>query len=512
MRLLMNVNWSAFIGRPIYPDSMISNGKSVFFMAGQGSDRVLGMVCPFMFVNGQPMRDPVGSAFEGAEQAVQVNQQHLMLKTCPLSPRNAAILRMVFPRLRPAPIGLQMSFGFGDRLGMATPGHVQAVRGLDLTPVFAQQSVKEISRTGRTPTQVLDDAIWGAFQAGWQENMAADADCIRTKEDADPWIEAGFSWYTLDLHDYVDQRAQPIRSQDLQARLDILPWPLLEDSLEGVESRYLHHSFDLGLFRLIYDRDTLYRTLIKYGNAVVQAMRMYRYLCLRLGEGRFDFEITIDQCDTPTTQAEHFFFVNELQRLGVRITCFSPRLVGRFERGVDYIGNLSTLSYELERHAAIMSFLGPYKFGLHSGSGKFSVFPALQQTFNQLLHIKTSGSSYLEALRLLAMCEPALFRDILRLCREEYASDRMDYPVSADVQLVPDPMRISDDRLPNLLDEMNTRQVLAVTFAFLSTAKDDTGQPIGERVSDVVRQHENLYNDLLSSYFKPHLFALTQTK
>ena len=74
------------------------------------------------------------------------------------------------------PISLTPSFGFGDRLGLATPGHIAAVHGTGLAPVFAQQSVRENTRTGRTPQQVLDDARRAVEAAGWDAPWGADAD------------------------------------------------------------------------------------------------------------------------------------------------------------------------------------------------------------------------------------------------------------------------------------------------------------------------------------------------
>ena len=87
---------------------------------------------------------------------------------CPLIPENAAALRERLPWLQPQPLGLVTSFGFGDRLGLATPGHITAVKNTGIAPVFAQQSVRGNSRTGRTPQIVLDDAMWAVFEMNWR--------------------------------------------------------------------------------------------------------------------------------------------------------------------------------------------------------------------------------------------------------------------------------------------------------------------------------------------------------
>ena len=107
----------------------------------------------------------------------------------PLSAENARALRQRLPWLNPRPLGLQTSAGFGDRLGLATPGHVKAMRETRgavgaIAPIFAQQSVRENARTHRTPQQVIDDAAWGVFQSGWREpsGRIAEASARTTRE------------------------------------------------------------------------------------------------------------------------------------------------------------------------------------------------------------------------------------------------------------------------------------------------------------------------------------------
>jgi len=100
------------------------------------------------------------------------------LRLCPLTSKNAMILREQLAWLYPSLIGLKTSVGMGDRLGLATPGHIRALRavGGSIAPIFAQQSIRENRRTGRNPQQVLDDVTWGMFQEGWRGGAGADAD------------------------------------------------------------------------------------------------------------------------------------------------------------------------------------------------------------------------------------------------------------------------------------------------------------------------------------------------
>src|SRR5438552_2420696 len=114
-------------------------------------------------------------------------------------------------------LGLEPSFGFGDRLGLATSGHVQALReqGAPIRPIFAQQSIREMTRTGRTPQQVMDDALRGAAQAGWTGQMGADADHLKTPQDIERTADAGFVFFTIDPSDHVDGSADSYGADEL---------------------------------------------------------------------------------------------------------------------------------------------------------------------------------------------------------------------------------------------------------------------------------------------------------
>src|SRR5688500_20238577 len=109
-------------------------------------------------------------------------------------------------------------------------------------------------------------------------------------------------------------------------------------------------------------------TIFKYLQAIQQTVTMFTRLSQMKDE--FDFEVSVDETDSPTTPLEHFFIANELTRLGVKFTSLAPRFIGRFEKGVDYIGDLNALDVELEKHAAVTAHFGTYKLSLHSRSDK----------------------------------------------------------------------------------------------------------------------------------------------
>ena len=128
----------------------------------------------------------------------------------------------------------------------------------------------------------------------------------------------------------------------------------------------------------------------------------------------------MDETDTPTSLIEHFFIASELTRLGVKLTSLAPRFVGRFEKGVDYIGDVYKFESELKQHMKIIKYFGHYKLSIHSGSDKFSIYPILARNTQNLVHLKTEGTSYLESLRVISQKEPSFFRSILKFCMSAY--------------------------------------------------------------------------------------------
>ena len=383
------------------------------------------------------------------------------------------------------PLTLSPSFGFGDRLGLATPGHISAVRGTKFAPIFAQQSVRENARTGRTPQQVMDDARRAVDAAQWDAPWGADADHLKTVDDLPAFVEAGYTFFTVDPGEYVDNAADKDPIELLRQRVPGASW----DELSAL---YLKGSDDQVWGR--FDAESLMRAIVKYGKAIEHAAVMFNRLSQM--KDTFDFEVSVDETDSPTSPLEHFFIVNELTRLGVRFTSLAPRFIGRFEKGVDYIGDLQALDAELARHAAVTARFGTYKLSLHSGSDKFSVYPLIAEYWGERIHVKTAGTSYLEALRVLAEHEPDLFLKIYSLGRERYETERRTYHVSARLELLP-----GDGDLPSLLDDFHAREILHVTFGSALAE-------FGVEIKSSLLRHSDAYRADLERHFRKHLELL----
>lgn len=421
----------------------------------------------------------------------------------PLNAPNAAELRKRLAWLSPKSLGLKPSFGYGDRLGLATPGHIRAARASEMAALFAQQSVRENARTGRTPQQVLDDAMWGVFQCGWREPWGADADHLKTLNDIAPFVDAGYSFYTVDPGEYVDNAAPNDSLTALEQKTAALPWDTLNDSPEELRARYVKKSFAFSEFVITFTDEVLLGAAAKYGRALAHAVTMYREIARQKEGGEFDFEVSVDETELPTSTAEHFYIANELARLNVRATSLAPRFIGRFEKGVDYIGDLDALTENLEQHARIARHF-KYKLSLHSGSDKLSMYPLFAASTQGLAHVKTAGTSYLEALRTIAHVNPKLFREILALAREHYATDRATYHVSAEVERVRAPEQLTDAQLPELLDEFDAREVLHVTFGSALSR-------FGTEIHATLRAHETEYAETLQTHFARHLAPFSRT-
>jgi hypothetical protein len=214
----------------------------------------------------------------------------------------------------------------------------------------------------------------------------------------------------------------------------------------------------------------------------------------------FEFEMSVDETESATTLVEHVYIVSELKRLGVVWVSLAPRYVGAFEKGVDYIGDLEKFQRSFARHVAVAKTYGPYKLSIHSGSDKFGIYPIASRLAGQLIHLKTAGTSYLEALRTIARCNPGLFRDILRFATGRYPVDRATYHVSAETSRIPDATRLHNGDLPRLLEDFDAREVLHVTYGSVLNHAS-----LRAPFFETLRRHEEEYTQVVEAHFDRHL-------
>ena len=412
-------------------------------------------------------------------------------------------------------LGTEPSFGFGDRIGLATPGHVLAMQrsGHGILPIFPQQSIREMARTNRSPGDVLNDALNGMQEAGWTGPTGGDADHLKTTDDADVTAAAGYSFFTIDPSDHVDEKADGYDEGTLRER-----FAEVEGELTWLgEYRGRKLTLETGA-EIECTEEACLRAGVKYGRAINHAIELACHIAAVQGlAGRdYEIELSVDETDHPTTLAEHYIIADRCLTDGIRLISLAPRFVGDFEKGVDFRGNLEDLDRSLADHAALARQLGPYKLSLHSGSDKLAMYAMLARATRGCYHVKTAGTSYLEALRVAARHDQSLFRKIIAFSRERFETDRATYHLSATLDSAPPDTEISDPvelerQYLGLWSEVPVgegftglgRQILHCTFGSVLTDPE-----LGPLLRSLLEAHQETYTEVLADHFERHLDAL----
>ncbi len=480
-------------GLHLYPRSLTAAAGTLFGLGRNDAGRQVVIVSADRIMIGRfPQARPAGS-IPGLGAAVGV---------APASHEALRLLQQRLPHLKPSVLGRVASAGCGDRLGLATPGHLRAAGRSRLAPILAQQSVRENERTGRTPQDVMADAVWGVFQEDWRRGFGADADHLKTTADIEAFAAAGFTFFTVDPGDHVDSRADDASPEALTARFENLPWEQLESSPADLTKALTASPVDLDTGPVQLTEEDVRRAAVKYGQVIAHTVAMYRHLVEHLAGRPFELEVSVDETDTVTGLAEHIYIAAELKRLGVRWVSLAPRYVGEFEKGVDYIGDLEAFASAFAQHAAVARFFGPYKLSLHSGSDKFSIYPIAARLAGDHIHLKTAGTSYLEALRTVARSAPDVFRRIVDLAVDRYPVERASYHVSAELAGIQPITAKADRHLEDLLDDFHGREILHVTYGSVLNHPQ-----LGPSLFEILHAHEELYTELVTRHFDRHFQA-----
>lgn len=487
----------------IYTSSLVWLNRSAFLIGAEGVKKNLWILS---FDSNLTLLD----AFEGE----MVNSGDGAVKCCPMNRHNAAALRAQFEYTKPVLVGLRNSLGCGDRLGIANAGHLRAMAGSGFVPVLAQQSVRELERTRREAQDVMDAASWAVFQEGYKDGFGADGDHLKTPEDIDRYAKAGFTMFTLDIGAHVVNEAARLPMDEVRRRAAALPFDVLKDTLKDLVARYANQKFTLSAdFVLQPKEEDVLRTAVKYGAGIAQTVKLNDHLRTCYDPKRYEIELSVDETDTPTTPLEHFVIANELRRLGVPIVSLAPRFIGDFEKGIEYKGDLNAFKQEYIKHQLIAQQLGPYKISIHSGSDKFDVYKVVGELGSKNVHVKTAGTSWLEALRCIAKVDPLLFREILEFAKGRFAIDRQSYHVTAEVSHLKPTSQYSDNELRDLLEDVHARQILHVTFGSVLSSKDGQGNDLFKpRIMKCLIEHEPDHYECLINHFKRHLAPLVAGK
>ncbi len=336
------------------------------------------------------------------------------------------------------------SVGVGDRFGLSGGAQLQAVirakkQGVEVTPVW-NKSNREHTIIGTQPASVRAEADEAVKMLGFESPYFVDADHIGLNN-VDLFIDSS-DFFTIDVADFIGRGVS-------------------QDKLNGFADRYGKYvpSFEIPRIEgpLKVTKEQLLQIGQKYIPAVEQAGRIYRHIKSRKGDD-IVIEVSMDETDTPQTPAELFFILGMLVDEGIPAQTIAPRFVGRFNKGVDYVGDVARFSSEFEQSVAVAAFAaGEFglpsgiKLSLHSGSDKFAIYEAISRAlkkFDAGLHMKTAGTTWLEEIAALATADD----DGLKIAKDVYcgAYERMDelckpYAEVIDIkrERLPDPQAVN---------------------------------------------------------------------
>jgi hypothetical protein len=314
----------------------------------------------------------------------------------------------------------KFSFGVGDRFGLQGKAQLSAFaaaaeKGISITPVW-NKSNREHKIVGTTPDAVRAEADAAVNALQWSEAYYVDADHIGF-ENVENFISSS-NFFTIDVAGQVGEKPDEIA---LRAFIDRARTYCGELQIAGIKSP----------FRV--NDDLLLRTAKQYLSACVEAGRIYRHLVDKKGQNNFVTEVSIDETNSPQTPVELFLILVMLAQQKVPAQTIAPKFSGRFNKGVDYVGDVSTFEQEFDADLYVLSYaiktLGfpkSLKLSIHSGSDKFSIYPAIKRCIKKHdcgLHIKTAGTTWLE--EVIGLAEAG--GDGLVLAKEIYAGAFANY-------------------------------------------------------------------------------------
>src|SRR5690625_5305054 len=425
-------------------------------------------------------------------------------KVCPQIHDNRLVLNRYFDYTIPQAFGPETTtIGLGDRLGLASPGHIQTVRNKTIKPILAQQSIRELTLTGRSMDDILDAASFAVFQEGYKDGFGADGDHLKEEADIQSALRNGVSMLTLDCSDYIYKDVEIADPEWIRTQYK----KMSQFVQDRYNEQYLNKTFEIDGFSLFFDEISLMKNVLLYREAITYIVHIYnKYISTEKRD--VDFEISIDETDTTTSPKDHFFVANELQQEGVRTTSLAPKFYGEFQKGIDYIGDIEQFEDELKVHTLIADHFG-YKLSIYSGSDKFKVFSLISQYTQGRFHIKTAGTNWLEAIRVIAENNPDLYRQMHRYAMDHFEEARQYYEVTPDLEEMKLLDSVDDEELPYYMDNDASRQLFHVTYGLLLAAKDEKGRYLFKnKFFSTLNEHEDRYREALVHHIGNHLEEL----
>lgn len=293
------------------------------------------------------------------------------------------------------------SFGVGDRFGQEGVAQLRAVskaaeHGVELTPVW-NKSHREHEIIGTSPDDVRSEADSAVSEMGWERSYFVDADHI-TMDTVDGFLDSS-NFYTIDVADFIGTSASDQAIADFQKRNENLVGDL---KIPGIPEPF---SVTQKLLEEIAHTFLL---------ATQEAGRIHRHIREQKG-GDVVVEVSMDEVESPQTPVELFFILKCLAEEGLALSTIAPKFTGRFNKGVDYVGDLDQFAREFEQDVMVIAHARKkydlpqnLKLSVHSGSDKFSIYGPMNKIIRKHdagIHLKTSGTTWLEELIGLSMAD-----------------------------------------------------------------------------------------------------------
>ena len=308
----------------------------------------------------------------------------------------------------------KFSIGVGDRFAHQAKAQLRAcelaaAQDADIVPVW-NKSNREHTFVGSEPQSVIEAAKSAVAALGWKKGWHVDADHIRI-ETVDRFVPHS-DFFTLDVADSI---GKPAAAADVAAFLDRHPELIGTISIPEIATPFQT------------TRAEIERIVAKYLLAVQDAGKIYQHIAAKKGADNFIAEVSMDETDAPQTPPELLVILAAIADEKIPAQTIAPKFTGRFNNGVDYVGDLVQFEKEFHDDLAVIAFaIARYglpanlKLSVHSGSDKFSLYPIIRRTlpkFGAGLHIKTAGTTWLE--ELIGLAEAG--GDALALAKEIYA-------------------------------------------------------------------------------------------
>jgi len=287
----------------------------------------------------------------------------------------------------------KFSLGIGDRFSHQGVAQLRAIvkanqSGLDISPVW-NKSNREHIYVHSHPADVRKEADAAVAALGFSGKYFVDADHINLTTVA-PFVETA-DFFTLDVASFIGKESSAV---DVEAFVTSC-------------KKYLGHLTIPGISHPIEVSEELLRTIVgKFLAATQQASEIYQFLKAAKGEGNFITEVSMDEVESPQTPVDLFFILKMLADKGVPAQTIAPKFTGRFNKGVDYKGNVEQFAKEFEEDVLVLDYAvkefglpEELKLSVHSGSDKFTIYPIMAniiKKYDKGLHVKTAGTTWLE--------------------------------------------------------------------------------------------------------------------